>query len=220
VRGSAIYRVAAITATALVFAGFARTFYLRAWFASQPLPTLYIAHGLVFTSWFVVLVGQVLLVANGRADLHRRLGVGGGIIALAMVVLGPLVAVDAARHGMSLEFLLTPLADVFVFAILIGTALWFRNRRAVHSRLVVVATVAILPPVIARLPSSFFAGPLEVFGTTDLLLGIVVAYDTIARRKLHPAYLWGGALLVASHPLRVVLASTSTWLCIARWLVA
>jgi len=220
VRGAAIYRVTAIAATALVFTGFARTFYLHAWFASRPLEALYIAHGVVFTSWFVVLLAQVFLVASGRTDVHRRLGVVGGGVALAMVVLGPLVALDAARHGMPLDFLATPLGDILVFAVLVGAALCFRKRRAIHSRLMLVATIAILPPAIARLPTDFFAGPVEVFGATDLFLIVVIAWDTIAQRRLHPAYVWGGLLLIVSHPLRIALAGTDTWLAVARWLVA
>lgn len=220
VRGSALYRVVAIAAVALVFAGFARTFYLRSLFAPKPLAALFVVHGIVFTSWFVVLVAQVFLVARRRVDLHRQLGVIGALIALAMVILGPFVAIDAARHGMSLEFLATPLGDIAVFAILVAAALWFRRRPEIHKRLMATATIAILPPAIARLPSDWFAGPLEVFGTTDMIVIAVIAWDTLQRRRLHPAFLWGGLLLIASHPARVMFSETGTWLSIARYLTA
>lgn len=219
-RGSAIYRVVAIAAAALVFAGFARTFYLRSLFSPGPLTALFVVHGIVFTSWFAVLIVQVFLVAGRRVDLHRQLGVVGAVIALAMVILGPLAAINAARHGMSLEFLATPLADIIVFALLVGTALWFRRRPDIHKRLMATATIAILPPAVARLPSDWFAGPLEVFGTTDVILLAVIVWDTVQRRRLHPAFLWGGLLLIASHPLRVMFAETSVWLSIARWLTS
>jgi hypothetical protein len=48
-----------------------------------------------------------------------------------------------------------------------------------------VATIAIFPPAVARLPFDFFAGALEVFGATDLALLACVAYDTAAHRRLH-----------------------------------
>ncbi|HEY5944265.1 MAG TPA: hypothetical protein VIV40_02190 [Kofleriaceae bacterium] len=210
----------AIAAAALVFAGFARTFYLRSLFSPGPLTALFVVHGIVFTSWFAVLIVQVFLVAGRRVDLHRQLGVVGAVIALAMVILGPLAAINAARHGMSLEFLATPLADIIVFALLVGTALWFRRRPDIHKRLMATATIAILPPAVARLPSDWFAGPLEVFGTTDVILLAVIVWDTVQRRRLHPAFLWGGLLLIASHPLRVMFAETSVWLSIARWLTS
>jgi hypothetical protein len=37
-------------------------------------------------------------------------------------------------------------------------------------------------------------------------------------RRLHPAFGWGTLLVVASHPLRLMLADTSAWLQNATWL--
>jgi hypothetical protein len=70
------------------------------------------------------------------------------------------------------------------------------------------------------LPTDFFAGPVEVFGANDLILLAAVAWDTIASRRLHPAFVWGGLFLIASQPLRVALGETETWMTVARWLVA
>ena len=208
---------AAVVAAGIIFAGFARTFYLR---TDAPLPPLFVVHGIVFSSWFVLLIAQAALVAAGRTDWHRRLGLAGAAVATLMIFLGPVVAIRAARHGMSLEFLATPLFDILVFAILIGAGFWYRRKSQTHKRLMLVATIAILPPAIARLPSDFLAGPWQVFGVTDLILVACIAYDTVARRRLHPAFLWGGLLLVASHPLRVALGGTGAWQTFAAWLIA
>jgi hypothetical protein len=40
---------------------------------------------------------------------------------------------------------------------------------------------------------------------------IAVAYDIASRRRIHPVYLWGVPLLVASVPLRLMLSSTGIW---------
>src|ERR1044071_9515795 len=64
-----------------VFAGFARTYYLRPFFDARPLVTVLHLHGLVFTSWILLLVVQTALVAKRRTDVHRRLGVAGGGLA-------------------------------------------------------------------------------------------------------------------------------------------
>src|SRR3546814_2824189 len=78
-----LYAAAAVVALALVFAGFARTYYLRSAFDGPPLTLLLYVHGAVMTSWFVLFIVQARLVAHGHAGVHRRLGAFGALLALA-----------------------------------------------------------------------------------------------------------------------------------------
>lgn len=48
----------------------------------------------MFTSWILLLVAQTSLAANGRADVHRRLGLVGLVLAPLMVAVGILVATE------------------------------------------------------------------------------------------------------------------------------
>ena len=61
----------------IVFVGFAPTYYLRAFYHADPLPSVFRIHGLVFTAWVVLFVVQTALVSARRTDIHRRLGVVG-----------------------------------------------------------------------------------------------------------------------------------------------
>ena len=72
-----------------------------------------------------------------------------------------------------------------------------------------------------RIPLEFIAtgGPLVFFGLTDLCLLACVVYDTAKHRRLHPAFGWGALLIVASQPLRLILAGTPAWMRFATWLV-
>jgi hypothetical protein len=80
---------------ATVFAGFARTYYLAGVFQA-PLPSLIIhLHGAAFSCWILLLVTQTSLVAAGRVDVHRRLGMAGFLLASLMVMLGVLAATDS-----------------------------------------------------------------------------------------------------------------------------
>jgi hypothetical protein len=38
-----------------------------------------------------------------------------------------------------------------------------------------------------------------------------VAYDLISRRRVHPVYLWGGAAIFLSIPLRLAVSGTQAW---------
>lgn len=212
----------------IVLAGFARTYYLKGFFGNPPLPGLLVhLHGLVMTAWVVLFVTQVSLVATGRTRTHQRLGVCGAILAALVLIVGVLTGIAGAARGATpgppaLQFLVVPLGDMLVFAILIGTALYFRRSRLdVHKRLMLLAAVNLLAPAIARIPLHFIAtgGALAFFGLTDLCLLACVGFDTVRNRRLHPAFLWGTLFIIAFQPLRLLLAGTDVWMRFATILV-
>ncbi len=229
-RGSAersLYILAAIVVPVIVLIGFARSYYLKSVFGFPPLPGLLVhLHGLVMTSWVLLFVAQVTLVAKRRTKLHMKLGVLGACLAAVVVIVGTLTAVAAARRGATpgppaLQFLVVPLGDMLIFAILVALALYFRRRPDVHKRLMLLGALSILTAAIARIPLQFIAtgGPLAFFGLTDVCIILFVAIDTIRNRRLHPVFLWGTLLVIVAQPLRIILAGTGAWMTFAKWLV-
>jgi len=197
-RDRIFYTGIAVAVAVILFAGFARTYYLKNFFGTPPLRPLLHFHGMLFTSWFVLLLSQVTLVAAKRTDFHRRLGVVGAVIATLMVLVGPIVAIQSAKRGVQtpglpppLIFLVVPLFDILVFAILVGAGFYFRRQSQTHKRLMLLGTIAILPPATSRLPFAFIraTGPLAFFGLADLVLLACMLYDVASHRRLHPAYL-------------------------------
>jgi hypothetical protein len=79
-----------------VFVGFAPTYFLRTLSDRPPLPWLVHLHGVLFSTWILLLLVQTTLVAVKRTDLHRLLGVGGGALAVLMIPVGFCVAISAA----------------------------------------------------------------------------------------------------------------------------
>ena len=210
-----------------VFTGFARTYYLRPLFADSPLPPLLHLHGVVFTAWVLLFVTQTVLVSANRVRIHRRLGVAGGVLAALMIVVGAATALIRAKvaepppgNPPPLVFLVVPLGDLLVFGTLIGVGLYFRRRPDIHKRLMLLATISILPAAISRLPFAFIqqAGPLAFFGLADLLVLVCIGYDLVARGRPHRATVLAGLLIAISHPLRLMIGGTQTWLVIADWL--
>jgi hypothetical protein len=207
-----------------VFAGFAPTFYLKRFFGTPALTTLVVAHGVVFTCWVLLFVTQTGLVAAGRVRTHRKLGVFGGVLAGVMVVLGTVTAITAAGLRRSppgtdpLQFLTIPLGDMAVFAVLIVAALWLRKDKEAHKRLMLLASVTLMAAAVARWPGVMTGGPLLFFGLTDVFVLAGIAYDWISRRKIHPAYVWGGLLLAGSQPLRLMISGTEWWRRLAEWM--
>ena len=213
----------------IVFAGFARTYYLRPYFGTPQLTPLLHLHGLIFTSWIVLLLAQTLLIAAKRTAVHRRLGWAGGALAVLMILVGTTTAVVRAKEGAAppgaaspLAFLTIPLGDMLVFALLIGAGFYYRRRPEVHKRLMLLATIAILPAAVARLPFDFIqqVGPLAFFGLPDLFVLVILLYDLLTRGRPQRATVWGGLLLVVSHPLRLFVGGTQAWLSFATWLTS
>jgi hypothetical protein len=60
-----LYTWAALVAVLIVFAGFARSYYLKGAFGSPDLAPLVHLHGLVMTAWIALFFVQVRLVAAG-----------------------------------------------------------------------------------------------------------------------------------------------------------
>jgi hypothetical protein len=126
----------AVLAAVIVFVGFARTYFLKELFGAPTLrPPLHL-HGFLFTAWIVLFLVQTSLVVVKRTDIHRKLGVAGGLLALLMVVIGPLTAITAARRGEGsaappdippLVFLVVPLGDIVIFVLLVGAAFYYRR---------------------------------------------------------------------------------------------
>ena len=229
------YLLAAVVIPLVVLAGFARTYYLKGFFATPPLPSFIVqVHGIVMTAWVVLFIVQVTLVARRRTKLHQQLGILGAGLAVLVFIVGILTALFAAARVLNdphlvlppgtpppLPFLVIPLGDMMVFAILIGAALYYRKRLDIHKRLMLVAAINLMAPAVARIPLGFIAngGPLVFFGLVDLCLLGFVAFDTIRHRRLHRAFLWGGLLVILAQPLRILLAGTHAWSTFAAALV-
>ncbi len=210
-----------------VFAGFSRSYFLKGWYGTPELSRLLHLHGLVFTTWVLFFVAQTALVASGRTYLHRRMGIGGAVLAALVIIVGTTVAIMRVKSGRAspipgvpaLAFLAIPLFDMIVFAILVGTALYFRRRLEAHKRLMTLAMISLLAAPIARIHFPLLPpGPPTFFGLADLFIVALLVYDLVTRRKVHPATIWGGLLVVASQPLRLVIAGTPAWMAFAGWL--
>ena len=231
-RDRVFYTGMAIVMALTVFAGFAPTFYLRSLFGAPrtvsgavTLTPLVCLHGFVYSAWVLLFVAQTALVARRRVALHRRMGIAGGALAACMVVLGVLTAIHAAARGSApsgidpLAFMAIPLGDMILFSLFVGLALRWRRDKESHKRLMVLAYTSIIAAATARLPVVIALGPMGFFGLSFLFVVAGIIHDLHSRRRVHPVYVWGGALLVASVPIRLLVAQWAAWRSIAQLLV-
>lgn len=226
----AFYSGMAILMALTVFIGFARSYYLSAFFGAatvsgRPITPLLHVHGLLFSAWVVLFVVQTALVATRRLAVHRRLGMASMALAAAMIVVGTSTAIDAAASGAApvgvdpLAFLAIPLFDMVLFGGFVTGAMLMRRNKEAHKRLMLLAYVSIITAAVARIPGVLPYGPLAFFGLTLVFVLIGAAYDLQSRRRIHRVYLWGGGLLFISVPLRLAISGTAAWRSFAESLI-
>jgi hypothetical protein len=218
------YTGMAIVAGAVVFIGFAPTYFLRASYQSTPLPLHLHVHGFLFTLWIALFITQTSLVAARQTPVHRRLGWAMAGLAVVMVVVGTTAGilsmrrqVEAGNVEQAQAFLTTPLFSMVVFSALVAAAIRLRRDPQTHKRLMLLATISILDAAVARLPIAMLRTSSWAFmPATDVLLAVAIVYDVVSRRTVHPAYIWGGLLIVVVQALRIPIGATAAWQGIAR----
>jgi hypothetical protein len=205
-----------------VVIGFAPTLYLSAFRDSPPLPGHLHVHGAILTGWFVWLAVQTSLIRANRIALHRRLGAVGAVLGLAVVFAGPLatfnvmpriraagfdldmdigtLGIGGLGSGVSIARFMSGvvwanLASIVTFAVLLLSAILLRRRSESHKRLMLLASISIVAPALARI-SRWPAlggeqGPFIPLALLLLLLAVVL-HDVVSRRRVHPAT-WRGA---------------------------
>ena len=214
-----------------VLAGFASTYYLRfftggprATLSGGPFTTLVHVHGALFTAWVVLFIVQTALVASRRVAVHRRLGVAGAGSAAAMVVAGTLIAIAAAARGSA------PRGSGSVGlpghpALRHGPVRDLRDRRTGTEARQGVAQAAHAAGLRQHRrgrgrspPGVLSAGPPAFFGLSFLFVVVAGIYDFLSRRRVHKVYLWGGAIILLSVPVRLAVSGTGAWRALAELL--
>jgi FtsH-binding integral membrane protein len=212
----------ALACAIILFLGFLPSYFHRS-AELPPLSPLYQLHGALFTAWIVLLLAQTALVAGRRTDIHRTLGLAGAFLAAVVFVLGVAVAVETLRRnggppgGDPRKFLAIPLGDIIVFGVLVGAAVLQRQDSDTHKRLMLLATISLLTAAVARfLRQVGMGGAPNLFYGTDVFVVVLAIYDLVSRGRVHPATLWGGAMVVGFKPLLFyAVAITSPWLALA-----
>ena len=213
------FPVMAVLTLATVFLGFAKTYFL-AGMINAPLPSWIIhVHGALFSSWIILFIVQVSLVAAHRVDLHRKLGVIGFSLACVMIVFGLMAARNSLMRGISpvptmdvRTFFVLPVAAMFVFATLIYFGYKFRKNSLAHKRIMMIATISLLGAAIARWPFAFVHNHVFADLTLYVFLLAMVVYDLWSTHKVQRATLYASLFVIVVQQVSVPLAMTQPWI--------
>jgi hypothetical protein len=198
--------VVALLALITVAVGFAPTFYLRALGteglppALQRLPAYLHFHGIVLTAWFLLYLLQAVLVATDRRHLHRRIGVVGAFVAVAVAV-STLYALQQQLGGRvrpsfpPVVFFIN-VAVVVQFSVLVALAIRFRLQPEKHKRLMYLAMTPLVGAAVSRYPG---VGAAIAFAPAPSMWLALILWDLAVNRRPHRATLWGIAVCLVSN---------------------
>ena len=149
---------------------------------------------------------QGCLIRAQELRLHRLLGYVAAGYATIVVVFGILAnlrlisEIDSPDDGENIV-VWGNFFTLAMFAVFVSLAIVFRKKPEAHKRLILLASMSIIGPALARFPRwPIFAGGMEA-GRTYAIAGLLtmfallITYDLVTRKKPHPAS-WVGMLLI------------------------
>lgn len=204
------FPVASILLLALTVLGFSDNLFTNVGQKSNADPK-FIVHGLFCLAWMILLAVQANLVGRGNVRLHRTLGMAGMGVA-AGVVLSTLWVFVAVWKGWDAMQVVGKANRVLLpgFAVLVTLGFLNRARPDRHKRLIFVASLYMMEPVLSRAFDPF--DPiLDLFtedqvdrawwvffvGVWNALFLSLIAYDWATLRRIHPVTAGGYAWFCA-----------------------
>lgn len=191
--------------------------------APSPPPILYL-HGGIFLLWLVLVSLQVLWVELGNLRLHKQMGWLTVVVSALMVPITIVAAlVDEARQVSHADympqFLGVEMEELIGFCgCMVAGVLWRRSPSA-HKRLMILAAISISDAASARIflytfpvhfPGTvgFFA---QFFWGNVVLIAAMIGWDLWRYRRIHPAVVFGGALILSGEIIATVLCFSPAW---------
>lgn len=215
----------AILIAATVVIGFG-SFTLRG-MVVHPIPLLVHIHGVLFVSWVAIFLAQTALIQRNARAAHRRLGWFSLAIAVAILVVGPLTAMESVSLNRVPPFfppnifLALSFLEIAQFGGLVAAAIILRKRTDWHRRLMLGAMLAILGPAWGRVLPMPLLGPFggfAVMAVTLIYVAIAMGFDGRSRGKIHRAYYWVAAAVVIEGVGTPLLGMTPPILALAKML--
>lgn len=203
--------------------------------ARPPFPLVLHMHAVLMGAFLLFLLSQTWLVATGRCALHRKLGPIGGVLAIALVIVGFILvptiyrSVWGAAHfgppavAEAMSAFLPRLDNIallqirigLLFSILLVLGLRARERDSgFHKRMMIIAPATALPAAFDRItwiPHTLPASPVSPDLYVLLAIAPMFAWDVIRNRRVHPAYV---VFLVVALPFTILvhlLWDTAWW---------
>jgi len=214
----------------LVFTGFGMTYWIPlAAGRFPPAPPIVHIHGLVFSTWMILLLVQSALVNTGNVALHRSLGTYGIAHAAVMMYTGALIQMIGLGRSVAngatgpFDTAYIALMAVVGFGFLFTLAIRNVRRPEAHKRLMLFAVLPVIPPGVNR----FYQVPfglnyipvLPLYLTLDALVFAILIHEWRTTGKIGKYSIIGGGLIVLQGLLHVPIVHTEWFTAGVRYFI-
>lgn len=148
----------------------------------------YVIHGILCLTWMIIFVVQSNFIRKGDFSTHKKLGITGMLIGVG-VMLSTFYIFIVTYPGWSQLTFFAKANRFFMtsFAVLLFISYAKRNDFIQHKRLILLATLYMLEPILSR--SSDHLG-MDAFTAVPLIWNIFfisfLVYDWLTLRRIHP----------------------------------
>ena len=214
--GSKFYFKMGLLMLTLVVAGFASAASVR---GTSPLelPLLFHLHGIVFMAWFLLFINQARLIGNKHYVQHKKLGYASVIVVAVMMVTGVLIATASYQRGFSpvpevniQQFMAFPLVDLAGLLLFFTLGVLNRGNGLFHKHCMLIASIAILDPALARLAFTIGFMPLALLLHVGLV-GVVMVYDRRSAGSIHVITWAGLAIVILRLVFIFIIGASEAW---------
>ena len=209
-----------------------------------PFPLVLHVHAVLMASFLLLLLAQSVMMATGRCEMHKKVGIAAFVLVPLLVVVGVILAPTiyqqvwagahlgppAMREALTpvlarLEnILLLQLHAGILFGLFMTMALLARRANSgFHKRMIFLATAIPLAASIDRmewLPSTFPGSPMSTDGYILLAVAPLFLWDVIRNRRVHEAYLVWLAVYLPASLIMYRLWDTPWWHATARHMLS
>jgi hypothetical protein len=188
-------------------------------------------HGLLFTTWFVLLFVQPLLIRYGKYEAHRIIGRFTYVLVPCIIISIHFIAREAYLNAVAAHVpkqtivagLYMPTYQIFDFFVLYLLAIINKHRTPYHMRYMIATSLAIAGAGLRRVFLHVMGlGHVEAvllgFLVPDLLLAGLIVYDKIKGNNSR-AYIIAFIILAISHYSYYFIPQSALWQSVAGYFV-
>lgn len=193
-----------------VIIAFGLNILLQRYHVSSAMPLILI-HGISMLLWYFLFFWQTRLIRKGNPRVHKKLGLLSIILSVSIVISGVMVAIANYRGEGEALTILGNFLGMFLFAIFYGFALINRFRAAVHKRLMLIASIAMLSPALVRIIrlieiNEFITGPVWI-----IFMLVLPIYEYRKEKKIHKTTLIATGILLLSLFISIPIGFSEGW---------
>jgi len=210
-----------------VFGGFGLRAMQRYATNDPALPPVVHLHGLIFSGWMTLLIVQTYLINVRNVALHRRLGTFGIGLGTAVIFMGGLITALGFRSAPTTtpnyyDLIYLSLMAVLAFGFLFTLAISQVRNPENHRRLILFATIPLLPPGINRMYQVVFQlsylPVLATYLTMAAIAAAILVHDWRTSRRITSASMIGAAVVFGQELLHAPITRSNAFAEVASFL--